>query len=67
VADTKMVWGQRLELLEAQRPVVQGRGQAEAVLHQGFLARAVALVHAAELGNGDMALVDHQQGIIGGR
>ena len=54
-----------LELLEAQRPVVQGRGQAEAVLHQGLLAGAVAPVHAADLGHGDVGLVDDQQEVLG--
>ena len=32
-----------LELLESQRAVVEGRGHAEAVVHQRFLARAVAV------------------------
>ena len=55
----------RLELLEGQRPVVQGRGQAEAIVDQGLLARAVAAVHGADLGDGDVALVDEEQGILG--
>ena len=38
-----------LELLEVERPVVERRGQAEAVLDQRLLARAVAVVHAAHL------------------
>ena len=57
--------GQALELVETQRPVVQRRGQPEAVLHQVLLARAVALVHAPQLGDGDMGFVDHQQGVLG--
>ncbi|MCY1451707.1 hypothetical protein D9M71_685870 [compost metagenome] len=48
-------------LIETHRPVVQRRRQAEAVLDQGFLARAVALVHRPDLGNADVGLVDHQQ------
>ncbi|MNZ50852.1 hypothetical protein D3C78_686510 [compost metagenome] len=47
--------------IETHGPVVQRRWQAEAVLDQGFLARAVALVHRAYLGNADVGLVDHQQ------
>ena len=54
---------QLLELVEAQRPVVQRRRQAEAVVDQVLLARAVALVHAADLRNGDVALVDEHQRI----
>ena len=52
-----------LELVEPQRPVVERRRQAEAVLDQRLLARAVAAVHRLELRQGDVALVDHQQGI----
>ena len=50
-----------LELVEAQRAVVQRRGQAETVVDQVLLARAVALVHAADLRNGDVAFVDEHQ------
>ena len=49
------------ELLEADRPVVGRRGQAEAVLDQRHLARAVALVHAAQLRHGVVRLVDEAQ------
>ncbi|MCY1298383.1 hypothetical protein D9M68_707540 [compost metagenome] len=52
-----------LPLVEPQRAVIQRRGQPEAVLHQGFLARAVALEHGADLGNRDVGFVDHQQRI----
>ena len=38
-----------LELLEGQRAVVERRGHAEAVVHQRLLARAVAVIHAANL------------------
>ena len=57
--------GQPLPFIELQRPVVHRRGQPEAELHQGFLARAVALVHAAQLRNGHVGLVHDQQGVIG--
>ena len=51
-----------LELLEAQRPVVQGRGQAEAVVHQGAFPGLVPPVHALDLGHGDVGFVDDHQG-----
>jgi len=54
-----------LELGEGQRPVVQGGGQAEAVLHQGPLARGVALVHGPDLRHRHMGLVDDQQEVLG--
>ena len=34
-----------------ERPVVEGRGHAEAVLDQGLLALPVAVVHAPHLGD----------------
>ena len=40
------------ELIEAQRAVVQRGGQAEAVVDEDLFAGAVALVHAAYLGDG---------------
>ena len=51
------------ELLEAQRAVVQRAGQPEAVLHEHRLAALVALIHAADLRDGGVAFVDHQQEI----
>src|SRR5262245_43815048 len=62
--------GQRLRphgvpFLEAQRPVVHAGGQAEAVFGERRLAAEVAAVHAAELRNGDVALVDEHQGVVG--
>jgi hypothetical protein len=52
-------------LVEAQRPVVHRRGQPEAVLDQHLLAGAVALVLAADLGDGDVGLVDDGQVVVG--
>ena len=52
---------QPLELVEAQRPVVQRTGQTEAVLDQGFLARTVTLVHRPQLRDGDVAFVDEDE------
>ncbi len=54
-----------LVLLERQRPVVERRRQAETVLDERFLARAVAFVHAADLRNRRVALVDEQQRVVG--
>ncbi len=53
-----------LELVEAQRPVVERTREPETVLDQRLLARAIAAVHAAELGDGDVALVDDQQRVV---
>ena len=44
-----------LQLFEVQRAVVERRRQAEAVLDQHFLARSVAVIHAADLRNGLVA------------
>jgi hypothetical protein len=54
-----------LEFGEGERAVVEGAGQAEAVVDQHLLAGAVAVVHAAHLGNGHVALVDDQQPVGG--
>ncbi len=50
-------------LFKPQGTVVQGRGQAETELDQGFLARPVAFEHRADLRNGHVRFVDHQQRI----
>ena len=47
-------------------PVVQRGGQPEAVLHERLLARAVALVHAADLRHGLVGLVDEEQEVVAG-
>ena len=53
-----------LELVEGQRAVVERRGQAEAVVDQHLLARAVAVEHAAHLRQRDVRLVDDQQEVV---
>ena len=53
-----------LKFLEIQRPVVQRRRQAEAILHQSRLAGPVAVIHGADLGNGHMGLVHDDQKIV---
>ncbi len=50
-----------LELLEGQRPVVEGRRQSEAEVDQDLLAGPVVLVHADDLGDRHVALVDDEQ------
>ena len=52
-------------LLEAERAVVHGGGEAEAVFGEGGLAAQVAAIHGAELADGDVALVDEDQRVIG--
>ena len=53
-----------LELLEAERPVVERRGQAEAVLDERLLALLVAVVHPAHLRDRLVRLVDHHQHVL---
>ena len=53
-----------LELVEAQGAVVQAAGQAKAVLGEGDLAGAVALVHAADLRHRDVGLVDDAEEVL---
>ena len=66
VADTKTTCRDALlPLLEVQRPVVERRRQPEAVRDQHFLARPVAVVHAADLRHGLVALVDDDQRVVG--
>ena len=54
-----------VELVEAQRPVVGGRRQPEAVVDERLLAGAVALVLAVQLRHGDVGLVDDEQVVVG--
>ena len=55
----------REELLVLERPVVAGAGEAEAVVDQRGLAAAVARVHRAHLGEGDVGLVDEGDELLG--
>ncbi len=55
----------RVPFLEAQRPVVDRRGQAEAEFGKRRLAVEVAAEHAADLRDGDVAFVDEDQRIVG--
>ncbi len=53
-----------LELVELQGPVIVRAREPEPVIDQGFLARAVAVVHAVELRNHLVALIDDHQEVI---
>ena len=53
------------ELLPLERPVVSSAGQAEAMLDQHLLATLVAVVHRLQLAAGDVALIHHQQPVVG--
>jgi hypothetical protein len=55
----------REELVEAQRPVVQRRGQPEPVVRQRLLAGDVAVVHAADLRHRHVRLVDEEEEVVG--
>src|SRR5690606_40197459 len=46
------------------RPVVQRRRQPEPVLHQRLLARTVTAVHAADLRDGYVGLVDENDDVF---
>src|SRR5881409_3109871 len=65
VAETKTTWLMRPSNSSHDRPVVVGGWEAEAEVHQVLLAGAVALQHAVHLGDGDVALVDEHQKILG--
>ena len=55
----------RLKLVKAQRPVVERRGQAEAMLDERDLTRAVSLVHATNLRHRNVTLVDDAEHVFG--
>ena len=52
------------KLVELQRAVVEGCGQAESVLYEVLLAGAVATVHGAYLRHADVTLVDKHKIIL---
>ena len=63
--DEHQLGGDREELLEGLGAVVERAGQAEAVVHERLLARAVTLVHAADLGHRLVGLVDEADEVLG--
>ena len=52
------------KFVEGERPVVIGRGQAEAVVDEALFTRVVAVVHRAHLRQRHVAFVDKQQKIV---
>ena len=54
-----------LKFLEQQRTIVKRRRQPETIFDKLLLARAVAVVHGANLRHGDVALVDEAQRALG--
>ena len=54
-----------LELFKLERPVVERARQPKTVLHQRGLARTVAVVHAAELADQHMGLVQKHHRVLG--
>ena len=52
------------KLVELQRAVIEGAGQAEAVLHQGGFPGPVAVEHGPHLGEGGVALVDEEHKVF---
>ena len=57
--------GHAHEFLETQRAVVQRARQAESEVDQGRLARAIALIHAADLRDGGVGLIGDEQKVLG--
>ena len=64
-ADADELTDALLEFLKAQGAVVKGTRQAEAVGNECFLACAVAVVHGANLRQGDMAFIDEDDVVLG--
>ncbi len=54
-----------LPFLEFEGAVVLAAGQAETVFGQGVFAGIVALVHGAQLGNGLVAFIHENKGVVG--
>ena len=63
--DVDRLPGALLELGEVEGPVVERRGQPEAVLDEHLLAGPVAAVHGANLGQGHVGLVDEEHVVLG--
>ncbi len=53
-----------LELFKRERPVIERAGKTESVGNQHLFAGAVAVIHAVQLRDGLMALVDKHDGIL---
>ncbi len=53
------------EFVEVHGAVVEGGGETEAMVDEGEFAGAVAVIHAAYLGKGDVGFVDDGDELIG--
>ncbi len=63
-ADVNDLVGNLHELVEIERPIIEGAGQAEPVIYKDALARAVAFVHSADLRDGGVRFIDDDQKIF---
>ena len=52
------------ELVEIERTIIERAWQAKAVIYQYSLARTVAFIHPANLRDGCVRLIDHNQKIF---
>ena len=64
-AHVNELWNPSLEFIEPQRSIVQSGGQPETVLDQRHLARAIALVHTANLRHSHMTLIYDAEHVLG--
>ena len=53
------------EFVKIERPVIQRRRQAKAIVNQDLFAGAVAAKHAVDLRIGDMAFIDDGDEVLG--
>ena len=63
--DVDQLVGAVLEFFEGERAIVERGGHAESVLDERLLARAVAVIHAVQLRDGLVRLVDEHQEVAG--
>src|SRR5262249_12363135 len=54
-----------LELFEGKRAIVERAGHTETVVDERLLARAVAVIHRADLGNSLVRFVNEEQVVVG--
>src|SRR3989344_1675021 len=53
-----------VELFKCEGPVVEGGGQAEAVVHEHLFSRAVAKVHPTDLGDGYVRFINEGEEVV---
>ena len=52
------------ELIEIQRPVIERARQTETIIHQHGFARTITFIHPANLRNGRVRFIDHDEKIF---